>query len=449
MRTWELLRLALGGIRRTPLRVALTVTGVAIATGLWVSLVGFCVGVQRRVEEPLLRLEWFNRLSVTPKKPDPPDKPRDPERTETPEPRPVLDDAAVERISRLPGVGVAYPDLRLSDVEIVLPGLPPPPPDKPRETWAIGLPRESARLRYVHESVSAGRFFSPTRGTNEVILGWDLAKKLEFEKPGDAVGKKLTLVVRGLMPAGERKFEFAQRRIEVEVVGVWDPVRGAQLFSTDRLLLPVDVIRDLPGGLTPSTLDLRQDDGADRAPGYRHVVVRVERPGDLFEVEERIKAMGFEVHNNLKQISQMREFFILMDLVWGAVGAVALLVAGLGIINTMLMAVLERYREIGAYKALGASDGDVRLIFLAEAGLVGVLGGVFGLVLGRIVSWLCEIGFNAFARSKGIEEPMASAFPPWLLLTALGFAVGVSLVSGVYPASRAARVDPIRALRSE
>jgi putative ABC transport system permease protein len=327
--------------------------------------------------------------------------------------------------------------------------MPPLPPDKSREAYAIGLPRESGRLRYVHESVSAGRFFSATAGAREVILGWDLAKKHGFTAPGDAVGRTITLEVKGLVPAGDGKFEFAHRQIEVQVVGVWDPVRGAQIFSTERLLMPVDLVRELPGGLTPSTLDLRKDAPPGHKPGYQRIVVRVERPGDLFEVEERIRGMGFLPHNNLKSIDQMREFFILMDLVWGAVGAVALLVAGLGIINTMLMAVLERYREIGAYKALGASDGDIRLMFLAEAGLVGVLGGLFGLVLGRVVSWLCEIGFNAFARSKGIEEPMASHFPLWLLLSALAFAVLVSLISGVYPASRAARVDPIRALRSE
>jgi putative ABC transport system permease protein len=88
-------------------------------------------------------------------------------------------------------------------------------------------------------------------------------------------------------------------------------------------------------------------------------------------------------------------------------------------------------------------------MFLAEAALVGLLGGVLGLGLGRVVSWLCEIGFNAFARSKGIEEPMASLFPLRLLLSGLGFALAVSLISGVYPASRAAKVDPIKALRSE
>jgi putative ABC transport system permease protein len=129
---------------------------------------------------------------------------------------------------------------------------------------------------------------------------------------------------------------------------------------------------------------------------------------------------------------------------------VALVVAALGIINTLLMAVLERYREIGAYKALGASDGDIRLLFLAEAGLVGLLGGLGGLVLGRVVSLGLEVVVNAVARDHGIEGPvMVFAFPWPLLGGAVLFAVVVSVLAGVYPAGRAARIDPIRALRGE
>lgn len=444
MRFRELLRLALGGLRRTPLRMTLTVLGVAIATALLVSLVGFCLGVQRRVEEPFLRLDLFSRLNVAPKRDvkESIEMEHDPEHQGPPPPPPILDDEAVARMLKLPGVAVAYPEFRLNKIEVQ--GAP-----KKERTLAIGLPRASGRLAYVKDAVGHGRFFAPSRGPDEVVLGRDLAKKLGYEPPAAAVGQKLTLKVSGLLPVGEHTFKFSQREVAAEVVGVWDPLRGGQFLSTDLLFLPLDLARELPGAMSNENLDLKDEDDPGRPPGYRRVVVRVERPGDLFEVEEAIKGMGYQTDNWVSKMKELRELFILMDLVWGAVGAVALLVAGLGIINTMLMAVMERYREIGTYKALGASDGDVRLMFLAEAGLVGLLGGVLGLGLGRLVSWLCELAFNALARSKGIEEPMASSFPPSLLLCALGFAIVVSLISGVYPASRAARVDPIRALRSE
>ena len=146
----------------------------------------------------------------------------------------------------------------------------------------------------------------------------------------------------------------------------------------------------------------------------------------------------------------MRTFFVFMDVLLAAVGTVALVVAGLGIVNTLLMSVLERYQEIGIYKAIGASDGDLVVLFLTEAGIIGVLGGLGGLVLGRAVSWGLEIAVNVYARTQGVTEHLALfAFPIWLLVATVVFAVTVSVLAGVYPAIRAARVDPIQALRRE
>jgi ABC-type antimicrobial peptide transport system permease subunit len=114
------------------------------------------------------------------------------------------------------------------------------------------------------------------------------------------------------------------------------------------------------------------------------------------------------------------------------------------------MSVLERYQEIGIYKAIGASDHDIRVLFLTEAALVGLLGGLGGLVLARLVSWLIQWGVDQYAVRQGVPGPFdLFYFPWWLLSGAVLFATAVSIVSGLYPASRAARVDPIRALRGE
>ncbi|MCL4194442.1 MAG: FtsX-like permease family protein, partial [Thermoguttaceae bacterium] len=123
-------------------------------------------------------------------------------------------------------------------------------------------------------------------------------------------------------------------------------------------------------------------------------------------------------------------------------------VAALGIVNTLLMAVLERYQEIGICKALGASDRDMMVMFLTEAGFIGLLGSVGGLALGWTVSWGLEIAINVYARSRGVVDLLEIFFfPPWLLAATVAFSVLVSVVAGVYPAARAARLDPIRALR--
>jgi putative ABC transport system permease protein len=419
--------LALGSLRRTPLRVALTSLGVAIATGAIVSMVGFALGIQAQVEEPFQRMELVNGIDVRPK---------------PGEEAAVLDDDALAQIAALPGVVLAYPDLRLEKVQCVR-------DSQTTMASAVGLPREAGRLLFVSDALVAGRFFSPASGP-EVILGRKLARDLGFPSPEEATGQTLTLKVRGLLADSAGKFHLEQQQLEVTVAGVWDPPGGKHGYTTDGCVLPVDVIRDLPGArLAPERGSFWQLP-TSQGPGYAGVVVRVGRPSDVFAVEQRIVEMGFRAQTLLSQFKQMQKGFVLMDLILTAVGTVALVVAGLGIINTQLMAVLERFREIGTYKALGASDGDVRLLFLGEASLVGLLGGLGGLVLGRVVSWVIEVVVNSLAQRQGVEGPvMAFAFPPTLLGGALLFALMVSLLSGVYPASRAARVDPVRALRAE
>jgi putative ABC transport system permease protein len=446
VRSWELIRLAFGGVRRAPLRVALTSLGVAIAVGALVSMVGFALGVQDQVEEPFRKSELFNRIDVSPERASPRPGPRNPpEASPTdgpPTTAPVLDDVALARIAALPGVAVVYPEYFLPSVE-VLHG------ERPSTAPASGLPREAGRLRFVTDALVAGRFFD-SASADEAILGKKLAKALGYEVSGDALGKRLTLKAKGLSPGPGKTFQFEEREVEVWVVGVWDPPGGRSGFRGDGLLLPLDLLRELPGVQLESVMDRLRRGLGEAPPGYNRVVVRVRRPGDLFEVEEQVRQLGFQTRTLVGQLKELRKAFVLMDLVLGAVGTVALVVAGLGIINTLLMAVLERYREIGTFKALGASDGDIRILFLAEAGLVGLFGGVGGLILGRVVSGLIDVVANTLARQQGIDEPVVFfTFPPLLLLGALAFALAVSVISGVYPASRAARVDPIRALRGE
>jgi len=137
-----------------------------------------------------------------------------------------------------------------------------------------------------------------------------------------------------------------------------------------------------------------------------------------------------------------------LQVLLAAIGTVGLVVAALGIVNTLLMAVLERYQEIGICKALGASDGDLVVLFLTEAGIIGLLGGLGGLLRGGAVSYGLEVAINAYARAQGVTSPLdVFAFPLWLLATTMIFAIVMSVLAGVYPALRAARVDPIRALR--
>ena len=424
MRAWELAKLALEAARRTPLRVALTSLGVAIATGSLVAMVGFASGLQDQAEKPFEELDLMNRIDVSPARSDD-DAPAlgpvaDPE---------VLDDAAVQQIARIPGVVLAYPAVLLPAVELEWRG-------KTVSVIAGGLPRAAATLPFVGERLASGTFFTDETQREEILIDSDTAAEFGFEPPGASVGATVSVAVRGAEP------------FEAVVVGVWKPL--PLVFGADRkwAVLPLDKAMSLLPS-RGSFLGL-QPGAAGFARTWPAVTVRTRDPLLVPEVEKAIEEMGFRARSLMTQMDRLRTFFLVIHVLLAVVGTVALVVAGLGIVNTLLMAVLERTREIGTYKAIGASDGDIRLLFLSEAAVVGVLGGIGGIALGRAVAWTIGVGVQIFARSRGVDRAIELfSFPGWLVVGALAFALAASLLSGVYPASRAAKLDPIRALRGE
>jgi putative ABC transport system permease protein len=116
-------------------------------------------------------------------------------------------------------------------------------------------------------------------------------------------------------------------------------------------------------------------------------------------------------------------------------------------VNTLVMSILERRREIGIMKAIGASDGDIQKLFFTEAASMGALGGALGVALGWIIGRAINFGLDAYLRRNQIPEQQVWMLPPWLVLVAVAFSIVVSLAAGLYPARRAARLDPVQALR--
>jgi ABC-type antimicrobial peptide transport system permease subunit len=166
-------------------------------------------------------------------------------------------------------------------------------------------------------------------------------------------------------------------------------------------------------------------------------------------VEDAIKKKGFTTFSILDASRSIQTFFRVLDVFLGIFGSLALAVASIGIVNTLVMAILERRREIGIMKAIGASDGDVKKLFFAEAGAMGILGGLVGVALGWGIGKVINAGTNVYLRSQSLPPDNFWAVPWWLVVFAIGFAFLVSLISGLYPAGRAARLDPVQALRYE
>jgi len=113
------------------------------------------------------------------------------------------------------------------------------------------------------------------------------------------------------------------------------------------------------------------------------------------------------------------------------------------------MAILERRREIGILKALGASDRDVRSLFFVEAGAMGSLGGLLGVLIGWLIGGAINFGTNVYLKGRNLPAIRVTAVPWWMVAAAIAFSIAVSLAAGIYPASRAAALDPVEALRYE
>ena len=162
-----------------------------------------------------------------------------------------------------------------------------------------------------------------------------------------------------------------------------------------------------------------------------------------------IEQMGLHVFSISDQLEEIKRGFLIMDSLLGAVGTVALFVAALGIINTMVMSILERYKEIGIMKAVGACDSDVKKIFLFESGAIGLLGGVWGLALGWLMSMIINQIINYFMIKQGVPYMDYFSFRWWLCVGSIIFSIIISLTAGIDPTMRAARVDPVVALRHD
>ena len=184
--------------------------------------------------------------------------------------------------------------------------------------------------------------------------------------------------------------------------------------------------------------------------GYDSAVVRVTDPVMLTEVRRQITEKGFSSFSIVDQIDQIRTVFLIIDSVLGLLGGISLLVASFGIANTMIMSILERTREIGIMKAIGAEDREIKLIFFVEAAVIGVFGGVVGVILAWGIDGLANrLAYRFILKPQGASFVDFFYLPAYLAIGAILFALIVSILAALYPASRAARIDPVRALRHD
>ena len=482
MRAYDLIELAGRNLREAGLRNSLTTLGIGVGVASLVAMLSLGIGLQKLATRQLGRSGLFDTVVVTSRQDG-----RAPRFGQTAavtgQPKP-LDDAARHSFEQMANVVEVYPnfsavgDLRLEGNN-----------SNASHFTVVGTLPQSARNSESFDDVQ-GSFFSANDAQEAIILsdfgrelldlpreprGSDL--KLTPEQAGQLLGKTLVLKYhkreagesaplsgKAVRKKGEpdpddvesaddtkaedlQSFNLVPRQLKLKIVGIVssEPNRGLRQGRTP-VFLPLALAESLDmvqAGELWSTLR------PSETKSYIALIVRVARSKAVAQVEDDIKKQGFSTFSILDASKGITRFFTFLDLFLGIFGSLALAVASLGIVNTLVMAIMERRREIGIMKALGASDGDVKRIFFFEAGSLGILGGALGAGLGWTIGRVINFGTNIYLQRQDIKPENFWVVPVWLVAAAVGFSVLVSLFAGLYPASRAARLDPVQALRHD
>ena len=421
----DLLSTALGNLRRRPVRNILTSAGVVIGIITLVAMVSFGVGVQAEVNRNFQALGLEN-VFVSPTFPEEvsafdPFGFSDPSVPLTPD--------LVSSFRTMPEVASVTPILDLpSNMEVSLAFAGQNIPVRLASAINHGPPGMG---NLTEPEMLAGNSLGEG-DTQGVVILVALADELISESGGDyddLIGQEITLTVR--LPRGETK-DFKTR-----ISGVED----SRSFQTANLGLKERTEIKAWWYGRPDTLN---------TDGYDLLVVRAIDDSAVPIVLDMAEELGLQAQSLSAVLEIANRVLAVMQALLGSVGTLALLVATLGVANTMMMAIYERTREIGVLKALGARNKEIRRMFTADAVLLGFIGGVVGLILGTLLGRLVDrIGHIYLAREGVTGIGQMSIVPPWLAIGALIFAAFIGVLGGFYPAARAARLDPVESLKHE
>jgi putative ABC transport system permease protein len=472
MNILDMIILGFENLWRTKLRTTLTIIGVVVGIGALTSMISFGTGMQKNITDAFENNNLFTSLTVTSSKINiqqimagdfQPDSTGD---DDVP-----LTDSVVSEIQEIEGVEIAFPEvtfpakIRIGDNETTttIQAVPATLGNfKPYSDLLGGefIPDDSAGVAVIRWGTLRRMNIIADDPQNPVILSsQDSLDGIRLLPVDSILGKEIEIVSVVIkvpkLPLNPLKalqlFQddpFSEKTTNLKISGI---LQQASPFTSNifsgGLLIPMNTAEDIPRINFNTVVDFLS---SQEDPGkYQTLHVRVKELKDLEPVRERMEEMGLNVFSITDQFKELRRGFLIMDAILGAIGTIALFVASLGIINTMIMSILERTRDIGIMKAIGGGEGDIRRIFFVEAASIGFLGAIFGLVLGWIVTRIANLVVNSKMLPLGEAPVDLFYFPVWLILGAVVFSMFLSLAAGLYPAIRAARIDPVKALRHD
>jgi len=450
MRLSDYIEQSFTNLWKRKLRSFLTTFGVVIGIGALVAMISFGKGIQKNVSESFTQLELFNYLTIFTDSAllrlGDPDI-RQEESTDDGS-KGVLDDKVIEKIKGMKGVEAVFADIRFP------------------ASVKFNQKEEFVLIQVLPSELAASKLMKLRMGEPFVqdddlalIISDSLLSRLKVKEFSSALGKEIEISTLAFdfsrinpmdlssLLQGDT-LPFARESYTFRITGIAERMGfGGPTPLRSDVFIPPGVAKGLKTLPFSNLWDLFRS--PEQQQGYALVNVKVTSPQNIELIKEEIRKMGLRSFAMIDHFEEFKTGFLFLDMVLAIVGMIALCVASLGIVNTMVMSILERYGEIGIMKAVGASDRDVKKIFFFESSVIGLLGGVFGLALGWVVSGLINQVVNYFLAKQGVPFIQYFSFPWWLCLGAVAFSITVSLLAGIYPALRAARVDPVVALRHD
>lgn len=451
MRISDYIEQSFSNLWKKKLRTFLTTCGVAIGIGALVSMISFGKGIQKNITDTFTELELFNYITVSSASGEDQmaEHSDESEKKENQaEPIHVLNEEFIQKVTKINGVQSAFPEIRFPALIRF----------EQEEKFSLVqvLPSNVCRSELV--KLRAGKSYESDQ-QDSLIVSDSFLHSMKIKEPEAVIGQTievstLTLdlslfdLTNAVSVLQGTKLPFSKQSYTFTIVGVAERMgfAGPMPLRSDVFIPPAASEKMEKLSLT-SIWDFFQT--LEQTKGYSAVNVRLRSAKYIEPVKAQIEDWGFKTFALVDQLHEIKTGFIFMDMFLFAVGMIAITVASLGIINTMVMSILERYRDIGIMKAVGATDKDVKRIFFFESGAIGFWGGVFGLALGWVVSIVINLVINYFLAKQGVPYVNYFSFPWWLCLGAIAFSILISLAAGIYPASRAARVDPVVALRHD
>lgn len=430
---YELFQLAIGNLGRARARLVMTSGGVLVGTTAVILLIALTVGLQQAAEAGIGSSASLTEIQVYPNY-----------GREANDNIPQLDPTAVRAFWQIPGVAAVIPMVHLQAGELQVGDYSgyvyPVAGIDPNLLPYMGLQAQVGELSLQPGQIIAGaragdNFYDPESSDEEwqpVMV--DLLETpptlllYQYSSDGTSSTRKINLTITGQLAEGNN-FDYG-------------------------LLMPIQEVLSLNEWITGEEVD-------PETFRYDEIIVRATSRETANPVSEAIRELGYATGGIGDYLNQLNNFFGTMRLMLGGVGGVALLVAAFGVANTMMMAILERTREIGLMKAIGATNRDVLTVFLIESGLVGLFGGLAGVGLSYLLQNLINQAVSNLSTSTegggGFFLPVDPSqiggnlvvIPPELALFAVALAVLVGVGAGFYPALRAAQLPPVIALKQE